>query len=108
MNASSVITEVPLSSELFSWDVFSTKSRVTECVKRICLLCDDEVLAALQKFPAVDKLTETNGGHKMFRFLLCFDLLLYVHGKQLGSCRGSQLRNHTVTGQVFRRQFTSI
>ena len=35
------------------------------------------------------------------------DLLLYVHGKQLGSCRDGQLLNHTVSGQVSRKQFTS-
>ena len=40
--------------------------------------------------------------------LLCFDLLLYVHGKQLVSCRDSQLLNHTVPGQVSRRQLTSV
>ena len=60
---------------------------MTKCVKRGCLLCVDEVLAAFQKFPAVEKVTESNGGYKEFGFLLCFDLLLYVYGKQLGSCR---------------------
>ena len=35
------------------------------------------------------------------------DLLLYAHGKQLGSWRDSQLINHTVPRQVFRRQFTN-
>ena len=44
----------------------------------------------------------------MYLFLLCFDLLLYVHGKQLGSCRDSPLLNRTVPRQVSRRQFTSI
>ena len=37
-----------------------------------------------------------------------FDLMLYVHGKQLRSCRDGQLLNHTVPGQASRRQFTSI
>ena len=41
--------------------------------------------------------------------MLCFDLLLkYVHRKQLVSCRDSQLLNHTVPGQVSRRQLTSV
>ena len=42
-----------------------------------------------------------------FLFLLCFDLLLYVHGKQLGSCRDSPLLNRTVPRLVSRRQFTT-
>ena len=36
-----------------------------------------------------------------------FDLMLYVHGKQL-SCRDHQLLNHTVPGQASQKQFTSI
>ena len=45
---------------------------------------------------------------RFFLFLLCFDLLLYVHGKQLGSCRDSPLLNRTVPRQISCRQFTSI
>ena len=37
-----------------------------------------------------------------------FDLMLYVHGKQLRSCWDGQLPNHTVPGQAFQRQFTII
>ena len=37
-----------------------------------------------------------------------FDLLYYVHLKQLRSCRDGQLLNHTVPGQASKRQFTSI
>ena len=41
--------------------------------------------------------------------IIClFDLVLYIHGKQLRSCRDSQLLNHTVLRQVSQRQFTSI
>ena len=40
-------------------------------------------------------------------FVCLFDLMLYVHGKQLRSWDG-QLLNHTVPGQASRRQFTSI
>ena len=43
---------------------------------------------------------------KTFDFL--FDLMLYVHGKQLRSCRDSQLLNQAVPGQASQRQFTSI
>ena len=34
-------------------------------------------------------------------------MLLYVHGKQQLYCRDSHLLNHTVPGQVSRRQLTS-
>ena len=37
-----------------------------------------------------------------------FDLMLYVRGKQLRSCRDGQLLNHTVPGQVSRRQYAGI
>ena len=37
-----------------------------------------------------------------------FDLLLYIHGKQLRSCPEGHLLSHTVPGQASRRQFTSI
>ena len=36
-----------------------------------------------------------------------FDLLLYIHSKQLRSCQDSHLLNDTVPGQVFHSQFTS-
>ena len=36
---------------------------------------------------------------------LLFDLMLYVHGKQLRSCWDDQLLNLTVPGQSNRRQF---
>ena len=44
-------------------------------------------------------------------FCLCvclFDLMLYVHGKQLRSCWDGQLLIQTVPGQVSMRHFTSI
>ena len=41
-------------------------------------------------------------------YVCLFELLLYVHGKQLRSCREGQLLNYTVPGQVSQRQFTSI
>ena len=72
------------------------------------MVCVDGGLAAFLKFPVVDIFTEANGGYKKFGFLLCFNLLLYVHGEQLGSCRDDQLLIHTVPGQVSRRQLTSI
>ena len=37
-----------------------------------------------------------------------FDLLLNIHGKQLRLCWDGQLLNHSVSGQAFQRQFTSI
>ena len=42
---------------IFSWDIrgnYATKSTVTECVKRLCLGCVDELLAAFLEFPGVD------------------------------------------------------
>ena len=39
--------------------------------------------------------------------LICFELMLYVHGKQLRSCCYSQLLNHAVPGQASWRHFTS-
>ena len=59
---------------------------MTEFVKRACLICVDELLAAFLKFSAVVKLTEANGSCKKYGFLLCFDLLFY--GRQLVSLRG--------------------
>ena len=40
-------------------------------------------------------------------YTILFDLMLYVHGKQLRSCQDCQLLNHTVPGQASQRQFTS-
>ena len=37
-------------------------------MKRVCLVCIDELLSAFLKFPEVDKLTEANGGYKKFGF----------------------------------------
>ena len=37
-----------------------------------------------------------------------FDLMLYVHGKQLRSCWDGQLLNQPVPAQAYWRQFTSI
>ena len=37
-----------------------------------------------------------------------FDLMLYVHGKQLRSCRDDQLLNHTSPGQASRKKLTSM
>ena len=37
-----------------------------------------------------------------------FDMLLYIHTKQLRSCREGQLLNHTVPGQASQGQFTRI
>ena len=51
----------PFSSVSFSWDVrgtSTTKSTVTECVKRAMVVYT-----------------------RSFDFILCFDLLLYVHSK---------------------------
>ena len=36
-----------------------------------------------------------------------FDLVLYIHNKQLRSCWDGQLLNHTVNGQASGRQLTS-
>ena len=41
-------------------------------------------------------------------FACLFDLMLYVHGKQLRSCWDAPLLYHTVPGQASRRQFASI
>ena len=43
-----------------------------------------------------------------FDNFVLFDLMLYVHDKQLRSCLDGQLLNHTVPGHVPWRQFTSI
>ena len=37
-----------------------------------------------------------------------FDLTLYIHGKQLGSCRNGRLLNCTATGLASWKQLTSI
>ena len=50
---------------LFSWDIrenYATKSTLTECVKRFCLGCILELLAAFLEFPKVVNLTEGGGG----------------------------------------------
>ena len=42
---------------IFCWDIrgnYATKSTVAECVKRFCLGCVDELLAAFLEFPGVD------------------------------------------------------
>ena len=42
---------------IFCWDIrgnYATKSTVAECVKRLCLGCVDELLAAFLEFPGVD------------------------------------------------------
>ena len=42
---------------IFCWDIrgnYATKSTVPECVKRLCLGCVDELLAAFLEFPWVD------------------------------------------------------
>ena len=41
-------------------------------------------------------------------FVCLFDVMLYVHGKQLRSCWDGQLVFHSVPGQASRKQFTSI
>ena len=46
-----------------------------------------------------------SGVKKVLRLI---ELLLYVHGKQLISCRDGQLLNHTVPKQASWRQFTSM
>ena len=46
--------------------------------------------------------------HRTVTFDCLFDLMLYIHRKQLRSCRDSQLPNHTVPVQASRRQFTRI
>ena len=44
---------------IFCWDIrgnYATKpSTVAECVKRLCLGCVDELLAAFLEFPGVDR-----------------------------------------------------
>ena len=42
---------------IFCWDIrgnYATKSTVTICVKRLCLGCVDELLAAFLEFPRVN------------------------------------------------------
>ena len=42
---------------IFCWDIrgnYATKSTFAECVKRLCLGCVDELLAAILEFPGVD------------------------------------------------------
>ena len=42
---------------IYCWDIrgnYATKSTVAECVKRLCLGCVDELLAAFLEFPGVD------------------------------------------------------
>ena len=42
---------------IFCWGIrgnYATKSTVAECVKRLCLGCVDELLAAFLEFPGVD------------------------------------------------------
>ena len=46
-----------LKGVIFCWDIrgnYATKSTVTECVKRLCLGCVDELLAAFLEFPGVN------------------------------------------------------
>ena len=65
-----------LSNVLFSWDVrgnYATKSTAAECVKRLCLGCVDELLAAFLKFPEADNLTECfrrrgGGGNRQYPY----------------------------------------
>ena len=42
------------SNDLTSEEINATKSTVAECVKRLCLGCVDELLAAFLEFPGVD------------------------------------------------------
>ena len=47
----------PREGVIFCWDIrgnYATKSTVAECVKRLCLGCVDELLAAFLEFPGVD------------------------------------------------------
>ena len=42
---------------IFCWDIrgnYATKSTAAECVKRLCLGCVDELLAAFLEIPGVD------------------------------------------------------
>ena len=53
MEAASLIKGV-----LFCWDIrgnYATKSTVAEYVKRLCLGCVDELLAAFLEFPGIDR-----------------------------------------------------
>ena len=46
-----------IKGEIFCWDIignYATKYTVAECVKRLCLRCVDELLAAFLEFPGVD------------------------------------------------------
>ena len=46
-----------IKGEIFCLDIrgnYATKSTVAECVKRLCLGCVDELLAAFLAFPGVD------------------------------------------------------
>ena len=61
------------------------------CVNKSILTC------ALQK-----------GSDQSAELFCLFDLMLYIHGKQLRSCLDGQLLNHTVPGQASQGQFTSI
>ena len=77
----------PVSSVSFSWDVrgtSTTKSTVTERVKRVMVVY--------------------TRSFDFFYVLIC----CFVHGKQLVSCRDSQLLNHTVPRQVSRRLLTCV
>ena len=52
MEAASLIKGV-----LFCWDIrgnYATKSTVAEYVKRLCMGCVDELLAAFLEFPGID------------------------------------------------------
>ena len=53
----------PWEGVIFCWVIrgnYATKSTVAECVKRLCLGCVDELLAAFLEFPGVDG--EAGGG----------------------------------------------
>ena len=84
--ASSLIKDVhPLSNVLTSLEVTgskSAKSTLAEYVKRLCLCCVDELLAASLKFLEVDNLTKANDGYKKFGFAKC------VGEKGVGSIDG--------------------
>ena len=50
-------TRTPWEGVIFCWDIrgnYATKSTVAECVKRLCLGCVGELLAAFLEFPGVD------------------------------------------------------
>ena len=52
---------------LLSWEIrgnYATKSTLAECVKRFCLGCIDELLAAHLEYLRVANLTEAKGGYK--------------------------------------------